>query len=719
MASVRLIAGLAIVGAMASACKSTTTPPVPVPTTLSLSVAAISLASLGDIATVTATVKDQNGATMTGQTVTWGVADATVASLNATTGTTVTVTGLTNGSTTVTAASGGLTGQVSVVVEQVATQIVKISGDAQTAVVGDTLALPLTVEIRDSRGRPVPGGTGGRVVNSVVGFNVTAGGGTMVSQSATVGADGRASSRWVLGGAAGQQQGNAALATNIASVSFLATGTVAAADSLVVVSGADQQGTVGAPLTDSVVARVVDRFGNGVAGWTVDFTANDAGASASPASSFTDSIGRAATQWTLGAAEGAQTLTVAAFGLTKGSPATVNATAVDPVVSTLAKFEGDAQTGLVGKAVNIPPAVRVEDQFGNGVPDVVVTFAVSVGAGSVTGAVDTTGADGIARVGSWTIDAAAGPNGLTASSPGVTSVEFSATGQTAAFDIVVRYFGTQTPTASQQAAFAAAAAKWVALIFGDLDNVSVSNLDLQVCAGADSTLSNLTETIDDLVIYAKVGPIDGAGGILGQAGPCYFRTGGSTPGLPLIGMMVFDEADLANLEASGQLELVIVHEMGHVLGFGSFWNLTVNNVTYFSLLSGAGGADPYFTGANGRAAFDRVGGTAYVAGPKVPVENTGGAGTRDSHWRESVFDRELMTGYLDPGTNNPLSIVSVGSLWDMGYLVNYADADAFTWPAPPALRSPGPVLEMKDDVFRGLVYGVDPSGRVVTVVDMR
>jgi hypothetical protein len=579
--------------------------------------------------------------------------------------------------------------------------------------VGDTLPLPLTVEIRDSRGRPVAGGTGGRVVNSVVGFGVTTGGGAMVSQSATVGADGRASSRWVLGGPAGEQQATAALATNIASVPFTATGTVAAADALVVVSGADQQGTAGAPLTDPVVVRVVDRFGNGIAGWTVDFTPNDAGASASPSSLNTDEAGLGATEWTLSPAEGAQTLTVSAAGITKGSPATVNATAVAAVITSLAKYEGDVQVGLVGKAVNIPPAVRVADQFGNGVAGVAVTFAVSVGAGSVTGAVDTTDANGIARVGSWVIDAAAGPNGLTASSAGFTPVEFSANGQAAAFNIVVRYFGSQAPTTAQQAAFTNAAARWTDLVFGDIDNVPATNLNLSVCAGADGTLSSINEAIDDIIIYAKVGPIDGAGNILGQAGPCYFRTGGSTPGLPLIGTMVFDEADLANLETSGQLGLVIIHEMAHVLGFGSFWNLTSSGTTYFNLVADTATADPYFTGAEARGAFDRVGGTGYVAGQKVPVENTGGEGTRLSHWRETVFDRELMTGFLDPGTNAPISIVTLGSLWDMRYLVVYANADAFAWPAPPALRYPGTALEMKDDMFQGPVYGVDPTGRVV------
>ena len=36
-------------------------------------------------------------------------------------------------------------------------------------------------------------------------------------------------------------------------------------------------------------------------------------------------------------------------------------------------------------------------------------------------------------------------------------------------------------------------------------------------------------------------------------------------------MMQFDSADLASLEAQGQLVNVILHEMGHVLGLGTIW----------------------------------------------------------------------------------------------------------------------------------------------------
>src|SRR2546422_7199751 len=54
-------------------------------------------------------------------------------------------------------------------------------------------------------------------------------------------------------------------------------------------------------------------------------------------------------------------------------------------------------------------------------------------------------------------------------------------------------------------------------------------------------------------------------------------------------------------------------------------------------------SDPHFVGAQATAAFDHNGGQPYSAGAKVPVENCCGSGTRDSHWRETGFDTEVMT----------------------------------------------------------------------------
>ena len=63
----------------------------------------------------------------------------------------------------------------------------------------------------------------------------------------------------------------------------------------------------------------------------------------------------------------------------------------------------------------------------------------------------------------------------------------------------------------------------------------------------------------------------------------------------------------------------------------------------------------------------------------VPVENTGGPGTKNSHWRDTVFRNELMTGFVG-GAPNPLSRLTVASLKDLGYVVNLKKAEVYTLP---------------------------------------
>jgi hypothetical protein len=214
------------------------------------------------------------------------------------------------------------------------------------------------------------------------------------------------------------------------------------------------------------------------------------------------------------------------------------------------------------------------------------------------------------------------------------------------------------------------------------------------------------ETVDDIVIFASVESIDGPGQILGQAGPCAIRPTGRR--FPVLGVMIFDSADVADLESAGEFGLVIQHEMGHVLGYGTRWT---------GLLVGANGSDPHFVGAQALAAFDRVGGAAYAAGAKVPVENCCGSGTRNSHWRESVFQNELMTGFLDSGSN-PLSVVTTASMGDLGYLVNYAASDAYILSL--ALRAgPSRVRALGDDILHRPIAVLDAAGRVTQVIPAR
>jgi hypothetical protein len=259
------------------------------------------------------------------------------------------------------------------------------------------------------------------------------------------------------------------------------------------------------------------------------------------------------------------------------------------------------------------------------------------------------------------------------------------------FDIEIRYVGG-TPTHS--AAFSAAAARWEEIITGDVPDAAVD------FAGG-SCHGPIEETIDDLVIFVVVGPIDGLGGALGEAGPCLVRSGSK---LPITGQLTLDSDDLEQAGELGVLADLVLHEMGHVLGFGTLWET-------LDLLEGAGQADPQFTGDQARQAFDGIGGGAY-AGTAVPVEDSGGTGTRDGHWRESVFGTELMTGWLNVGALNRLSSVTAASLGDVGYDVDPAAADAFSLSLA-AIARPRPAIWVGDDLSRAPVLAVDPAGRIL------
>ena len=126
--------------------------------------------------------------------------------------------------------------------------------------------------------------------------------------------------------------------------------------------------------------------------------------------------------------------------------------------------------------------------------------------------------------------------------------------------------------------------------------------------------------------------------------------------LPVIGRMRFDVADLDNIQQTGQLSNVIIHEMGHVLGIGTLWN----TFGFLQNPSPVGGPplDTFHSGPNAIQGFNAIGGNTYTQGNKVPVENQFAAGTINSHWREGVLANELMTGFINNGAN-PLSELTV------------------------------------------------------------
>jgi PKD repeat protein len=249
------------------------------------------------------------------------------------------------------------------------------------------------------------------------------------------------------------------------------------------------------------------------------------------------------------------------------------------------------------------------------------------------------------------------------------------------FDIELRFYGSVSPTAAQLDAFDAARARWSEAIVGDLPDQPVS-VPTTLCPDGPS----FSGTVDDLVLFASVETIDGAGGILGRAGPCRLRSGS---GLPFAGIMALDGADLDALEAQGALDDVIVHEMAHVLGFGTLWGVGRDLVQ--PACSGTG--DPRFVGAGAVDAHEAEGGEG-----APHVETDGGAGTACAHWDEDRYGHELMTGFLNLGTEPVISRTTIASLGDLGYEVDLSSADPYVVPPSGSLRPGGMAIRLREEL---------------------
>lgn len=205
-------------------------------------------------------------------------------------------------------------------------------------------------------------------------------------------------------------------------------------------AGDGQAANVGTAAATAPAVKVTDASGVALSGVAVTFAVASGGGAVTGGAASTGANGIATVgSWTLGTAPGANTLTatVAGSGVT-GNPVTFIATANAGPAKTLTKEAGDNQNGTPSTAVAVLPFVKVVDQFNNPVAGVTVTFAVASGGGAITGATQTTCAEGCATVGSWTLGPAPGPNTLTATvaGTGVTGnpATFTATAVAAAFN---------------------------------------------------------------------------------------------------------------------------------------------------------------------------------------------------------------------------------------------------------------------------------------------
>lgn len=194
------------------------------------------------------------------------------------------------------------------------------------------------------------------------------------------------------------------------------------------------------------------------------------------------------------------------------------------------------------------------------------------------------------------------------------------------YDIDINFIGSLW-TDKLMAAFTESASFIESYIYGDLQDIIYEEV-----------------TYDDIVIDAELIDIDGAGGILGRAGPTLIRSAGY---LPIKAIMEFDVADAFAYDSVGLFDDIVFHEMMHSIGFGSLWDRQ-----YLNLIGRRGD----FKGDAAKLANGDV---------KPKVELDGGPGTARSHWDESAYGTEIMTGYINGA--NYLDPMTMAALQDMGY----------------------------------------------------
>lgn len=209
----------------------------------------------------------------------------------------------------------------------------------------------------------------------------------------------------------------------------------------------------------------------------------------------------------------------------------------------------------------------------------------------------------------------------------------------------------------------------------------------------ESTLdcSRLPDEIDDIFVCTEYGNIDGATGTLGFAGPQRAKKVNGK-WIPYIGRMRIDSSDASRLLKSGSLDELVIHELAHVVskacrccmsccflskkirshtitsifvvlqfGIGVMWKM--NNIL--------SGSCEYRSDMKASLEYQRLSGCK----SSIPL-GSGAVGDSCGHWSESCLTNEILTGGLDNGSL-PISRMTVATLDDLGYKVNYDAADTF------------------------------------------
>ncbi|KAG5192769.1 hypothetical protein JKP88DRAFT_274716 [Tribonema minus] len=169
--------------------------------------------------------------------------------------------------------------------------------------------------------------------------------------------------------------------------------------------------------------------------------------------------------------------------------------------------------------------------------------------------------------------------------------------------------------------------------------------------------------------------------------------------------------DVSGLIDDGNFVEVIMHEMGHVLGLG-LWQYGLGKARCGTICDENAVRAFYADGSTGKCYAQKMAALLGVDTLEIVLhywtETDGGPGTACFHWDETQLCSELMTGYLNSGDVNSLSIITIGGLQDIGYQVDYSEADNFN-PENCKIAQSGTIMWSSDAVKRPVL--APPSHR--------
>src|SRR6266478_890501 len=235
-------------------------------------------------------------------------------------------------------------------------------GNAQTATVATALSAPIKVNAANPyNGQPDVGAS--------VNFSDGGKGGSFNPASAVTDSNGNASTTYTVP----QKSGTYTLTisgSGFGNVTATATATPGAAVKIIAYGGAKQTGAAGSSLANPVVAQAQDIYRNGVAGVTINFTANK-GAVPNPSSVVTDANGLARTTLQLPTTVSTVTVTASSAGLKNMNFLEYS---VAGPAANVAITSGNNQFAPAGTLLPQGLTVLVTDQYSNPVPSVSVAF---------------------------------------------------------------------------------------------------------------------------------------------------------------------------------------------------------------------------------------------------------------------------------------------------------------------------------------------------------